>query len=100
MNYADLAKEMMRMWDASQEMKEAHMRLLTNPISNSVRRVWLGVYSWAVGNKLITRIEDLPQADKTELWQHTKEICRKEMSIEQMKDVSRCLLTIEYYLNQ
>lgn len=99
MTYADLAREMIRIMQVSQPMKDAQLRLVCSPFSLSIRKTWLAIYHWTVGKKLITKIEELEQSEKTELWNATKEICQgKGLTQEQMIEVSKALLTMEWYL--
>ena len=99
MTYGDLAKEMLRIMNISQPMKDAQIGLVTSAFSLSIRKTWLAIYHWSVGKNLIVKVEHLDIEIKTELWNSTKEICQgKELTKEQMIEVSKALYTIEYWL--
>ena len=100
MNYADLAKEMLRIFNLSDEMRTAQISLITSPFAKSIRSVWVGIYYWSVGMKMIQKIEHLDPETKAELWKNTKELCERPLDKETMINVSKALYTIEYYLNE
>ena len=100
MNYADLAREMIRIWNMSQGMRQAQISLITSPFAKSIRSVWVGIYYWTVGMKKIQKIEHLDPDAKKELWKNTKELCERPLDKETMIEVSKALYTIEYYLNE
>ena len=99
MNYADLAREMIRIWNMSEGMRQAQISLITSPFAKSIRSVWVGIYYWTVGKKLIQKIESLDPESKKELWNNTKDICGP-LDKETMIEVSKALYTIEFYLNE
>lgn len=84
-----------RKW-AKEGNKEASISLLL-PSFSSFRSIWLMVYR----HTKIPRIEELETEQKANLWEETKELTQgKDLSIDNMKDIVRCLYTMEHYLNE
>jgi len=66
---------------------------------NGMRGLLEWVYFVLVGEKIITRIEELPTERKRNLWEGAKEFAKERIEKEKIIQLSRCLYAIEYYLN-
>lgn len=82
----------------SQGMKDAQLGLLARPDVTSIRTMWFEIYKHSVFNKVFKPIEYLPKDEKLSIWNYTLELAPQLNKEEQIK-VSKCLYTIEYYLN-
>lgn len=66
---------------------------------NGMRGLLEWVYFVLVGEKIITKIEDLPDNRKRNLWEGAKEFSKGLVVKEKLIQLSRCLYCLEYYLN-
>lgn len=99
--FDNLAKEMVRIMEQSEPMKQAQLSLITKKESKSQREVWLAIYHNAIHRKLFKPIEDLDKQEKADLKAFGWELCKdKGLSMEEIVQVCRCLVTIEYYLQK
>ena len=98
MNWDEIATTKANAMKFSLAMKDAQIRLISGT-EKSERMLWIAIYHHATMNKKLTRIEDLPLDEKKELKAFTLELCKDSgLSLSDMADVSRCLITIEKYL--
>lgn len=91
-------KRLLPLLGYKQEMKDAQLKLLGSPNDFSVRSLWYHVYNGSVYHKVFSPIEELDQNIKLELWEMTLKIA-PQLNKENKIKVSKCLYTIEYYLN-
>lgn len=82
----------------SQSMRDAQLSLLSRPDVKSLRSMWYEIYRDSISNEVFKPVEDLPQEEKKELWNYTRELAPNLPHEEKIK-LSKCLIAIEYYLN-
>ena len=68
--------------------------------ADSLRNLMHDVYCALVIKGKVTRIEDQEIEDKTALWEQTKDIAAGRLNQSKMVELSRVLVTIEYFLNE
>lgn len=62
------------------------------------RQILVLAYKSLVSYKLITKIEDLPDDQKENLFKSTREFTGQLYGADKAKDMCRCLYTLEFYL--
>jgi hypothetical protein len=95
-HWETFANNLVNIFKQNEGMRDAHLMLLGSPLS-SMRSNWVYIYSYATKRGLFNPIDKLPEDEKKELWNHAKEI-GKELNKEQLIDLCKSLITIEYYL--
>ncbi len=101
MTFDDHARNMVRLMNTSQAMKDAHLKLVLSPLTLSMRSVWKTVYSEGISRNRFLPIEKLSVENKTELWEATKELCSSyQLSKDELIERAKILYTIEIYLHE
>lgn len=94
--WIDVGKEMAADFLASKD-NLAYLKCLS--VLSVPKQVMLLAYTALHRSKKIPTIEMLPLHDKNKTWETAKQIADGRISsIEQMQDISRCLITLEYLL--
>lgn len=91
-------KRLLNLLVSTEEMKKAQLSLLSRPDVTSIRSLWFEIYLQSIDNEVFELLESLPQEEKQSIWDYTKELA-PNLPIEEKIKVSKCLYTIEYYLN-
>lgn len=99
--FENMAREMIRIMEQSEGMKQAQLNLITKKDAKSQRMVWLAIYNDAIHRKLFKPIEDMDNEEKSELKAFAWDLCKdKGLEIDEIVNVCRCLVSIEYYLQK
>ena len=98
MNWESAIRSLLKCLGYSQAMKDAQLSLLSRPDVKSLRSMWYEIYQSSVRNDVFKPVETLPQDEKQELWNYTRELAPNLAHEEKIK-LSKCLIAIEYYLN-
>lgn len=66
--------------------------------SDCIKGIMCIAYRAFVREKKITAIEDMPIGEKKKLWEQAKEFAKNRLNQQEMVDLCRSLLTLEYML--
>jgi len=67
---------------------------------DGMRQLMATVYACLTYIKRLPKIEDLSLEEKTTLWEETKEFANNRLDLKETIKLSKCLYTIEHFLNQ